>query len=52
MGKNSDYNYNSYNYYEAPKKKYGLGHFLLDLFLFSITGGLWGIYLIARFLRK
>jgi hypothetical protein len=32
-------------------KKYGLMHALLDLFLIGITGGLWLIYLIIKFLR-
>jgi hypothetical protein len=32
------------------KKRYGFGHFLLDLFLIVITGGLWGLYLILRYL--
>lgn len=31
---------------------YGLGGFLLDLFLIFITGGLWLIYMIFRFLRN
>lgn len=32
--------------------RYGLGSFLLDLFLIFITGGLWLIYMIFRALRK
>ncbi len=31
---------------------YGLGSFILDLLLISITGGLWLIYMIFRALRK
>lgn len=30
------------------KKRYGLGHFLLDCFLIVITGGLWAVYLVLR----
>lgn len=32
-------------------KKYTFLHALFDLFMLVITGGLWLIYLIARFLR-
>lgn len=31
---------------------YGLGHFLLDLFLIVITGGLWLIWMIFKFIRS
>lgn len=34
------------------KKRYGLGHFLLDFFLIVITGGIWGLYLILRALAR
>lgn len=30
------------------KKKYTFGHFLLDLFLIVITGGIWGAWLILK----
>lgn len=33
-------------------KKYTLGKFILDLFLTSITGGLWLIWILFRFLRN
>lgn len=34
------------------KKKYGIFNFLVDLFLTSITGGLWLLYLLFRFLKN
>jgi hypothetical protein len=34
------------------KKKYGLGHFLLDFVLIVLTGGLWGVYLVLRALNR
>lgn len=34
------------------KKRYGLGHFLLDFFLVVITGGLWGLFLLFRALNR
>jgi hypothetical protein len=34
------------------KKRYGLGHFLLDCILIVITGGLWGLYLLLRALAR
>lgn len=37
--------------YYIAKKSYGLGHFLMDLFLGVITGGIWWIWLIFKFLR-
>ena len=33
-------------------KKYGFWRFMWDLFLFCITGGLWGLWLLFRHLRK
>lgn len=33
-------------------KKYGLGRFLFDLFMIAITGGLWLIWMIFKFLRS
>lgn len=35
----------------ARRKRYGILHFFLDVFLVIITGGLWGIWLIFKFLR-
>ena len=32
-------------------KKYGLGRFLIDLLLTTLTGGLWLAYLIFKFIR-
>ena len=34
------------------KKKYGILNFLLDLVLTGLTGGLWLIWIVFRFLRK
>lgn len=34
------------------KKNYGVGSLLLDLFLIWITGGLWLLVLLVRFLRS
>lgn len=36
----------------ATRKRYGILHFLWDLFLFIITGGLWGLWLLFKFFRK
>ena len=36
----------------SQKKPYGLGRFLLDLFLIAITGGLWLIWIFVREMRK
>lgn len=33
-------------------KGYGLGSFLIDLFLTSITGGLWLLFLLIRFIKR
>jgi hypothetical protein len=33
------------------RKKYGMGHLLLDLILVFCTGGLWLIWLAIRFFR-
>lgn len=33
------------------KKKYGPGRFLFDLFMTAITGGLWLIWIVFKFLR-
>lgn len=35
----------------STKKKYGLGRFMVDIFLTCITGGLWLFWLIFKFLR-
>lgn len=34
------------------KKKYGFFNFLLDLVLTGLTGGLWLIWILFRFLRR
>lgn len=34
------------------KKKYGILNFLLDLVLTGLTGGLWIIWIVFRFLRR
>lgn len=34
------------------KKKYGILNFLLDLVLTGLTGGLWLIWIVFRFLRR
>lgn len=34
------------------KKNYGVGSLLLDLFLIWITGGLWLLVLLVKFLRS
>lgn len=36
----------------SAQKKYTLGRAVIDLFLICITGGLWLIYLICKFLFK
>lgn len=33
-------------------KKYGFGNLLMDLFLIWITGGLWLLVLLVKYLRK
>ncbi len=33
-------------------RKYGFGHLLLDFILVFLTGGLWLIWIIIRFLRS
>jgi len=33
-------------------KHYGLGKFLVDLFLTSITGGLWLLFILLRYLKR
>jgi len=33
-------------------RRYGFGSLLLDLFLTMITGGLWLIWIVIRFLRS
>lgn len=35
-----------------PKRKYGCGSFLFDLFMCLITGGLWLIYIFVREMRN
>jgi hypothetical protein len=32
-------------------KRYGFLHFLVDLFLIVITGGIWAIWLIIKYVR-
>lgn len=45
MGKNDiSFSFNS-------RKKYGLGHFLFDVFMTAITGGLWLLWLLFKFFR-
>lgn len=34
------------------KKKYGFWRFVLDVFLIFITGGIWGIWLILKYIRR
>lgn len=34
------------------KKKYGFFNFLLDLILIGLTGGLWLVWIVLRFLRR
>lgn len=34
------------------EKKYGVIDFLIDLLLTSITGGLWLVYLLFKFIRN
>ena len=34
------------------QRTYGIGNFLLDIFLLIITGGIWGIYLLFKFFRS
>ena len=33
------------------EKKYGIGRFLIDLFLTAVTGGLYLAYLVYKFIR-
>ena len=33
------------------KKNYGLGSFIFDCFMIMITGGLWLLWIVLRFLR-
>lgn len=33
-------------------KRYGLMHFIFDLFMVVITGGLWLLWMVFRFLRS
>lgn len=35
----------------ARRKKYGLGKLLLDFALVFLTGGLWLVWILIRFLR-
>lgn len=39
-------------YVVVKEKRYGFWHFMGDLFLIYITGGLWGLYLLLRHLRS
>ena len=34
------------------KGKYGLGRFLIDLFLTSMTGGLWLVWIVLKYFRR
>lgn len=34
------------------KKKYTFGHFLVDLFLVFLTGGLWFLWILFRAIRS
>jgi hypothetical protein len=34
------------------EKHYGLGSFLFDLFMISITGGLWLLWIVLRYMRR
>lgn len=36
----------------ARRKRYGIRHFILDLFMVFITGGFWLIWMVFRFLRS
>ena len=36
----------------SKRKHYGFGHLLLDFILTMLTGGLWLIWIIIRFLRS
>lgn len=36
----------------ARRKRYGLGHFILDIFMVVVTGGFWLIWMVFRFLRS
>jgi len=36
--------------YYLRKRRYGLLHFLFDLFMSVITGGLWLLYLLFRYM--
>lgn len=38
--------------YCRRRRRYGLGHFLFDLVMLSVTGGLWIIWIIIRELRN
>lgn len=33
-------------------KRYGFWNFIVDLFLISITGGLWLLWILLRYLRR
>lgn len=33
-------------------KRYGLGKFILDLFLTCVTGGLWLLFILLRYIRR
>lgn len=35
----------------SDRKRYGFFHFLLDVVLVIITGGLWGLWLLFKFFR-
>ena len=34
------------------RRRYGILHFLFDLFMISITGGLWLLWILFKFLRN
>jgi hypothetical protein len=37
---------------KMSKGGYGLGRFIIDLFLISMTGGLWLLWILLRYLRR
>ena len=43
---------NHYHYHNAPKRKYGLGKFIIDALLTVFTGGLYLIYVFIREMRN
>lgn len=37
---------------KCRRKRYGLGHFIFDLFMITITGGLWLVWIVLKFFRN